>query len=50
VSGKKIEWIIAKYECQSRVRGVFTASTVHACRPAAMVGCIALKSTCCFNE
>jgi len=50
MSDKKIEGIIAKYSCQSRINGVFTASMVHACRPAAMVGCIALEPTCCFSE
>jgi hypothetical protein len=50
VSGKMIEGIIAKYDCQSRICGVFTASTVHACRPAARIGWIALEPTCCFSE
>ena len=50
MSGKKIEGIIAKYDCQFKVCGVFAASMVHACRPAAMVGCIALEPTWCFSE
>ena len=50
MSGKKIEDIRAKYDYQSRACGVFTASTVHTCRPAAIVGCIVLEPTCCFSE